>query len=161
MKVDDVVPAFLAACPTIKPAWDEYLRTWDYEADRGHFNDIGVIAHHLVDSLERRELSEFPAAFELLERCLIEGDEQVRELLKVGLIEDIQNVGSHRSLGPKPFHHWLGQLSEAAWHEVEQWWEQLREVKAAGELQTQSPPKVPGDIHDPALRRMIERIYRK
>jgi hypothetical protein len=166
MTIAEVVPAFLAVCPTIGPAWQEHLAFWGEEPDRGVFNDAAVLAHHLIESFERGEVSEFPAAFAVLERCLAEGDEQVRKLVMVGVIEDIQNIASHREFGPSVFCEWLGPLSRAAWDEVIGWWEQLAEAKAAGLLKPQpgqppSPVVDPGDVQDPALRRMIEQLYRK
>jgi hypothetical protein len=162
MTVADVVPAFLAVCPAIGPAWQEYLAFWGDQPDRGAFNDAAVLAHHIVDSYERGEVSEFPAVFAVLEACLAEGDEQVCNLVKVGVIEDIQNTASHREFGQSVFCQWLGPLSRAAWDEVNGWWEQLAETKAAGLLEHPPSPVVdPGDVQDPALRRMIEQLYRK
>jgi hypothetical protein len=166
MKVDDVVPAFLAACPAAGPAWREHLAFWGDEPDRGAYNDAAVIAHHLVDSFERGELSELPAAFAVLERCLVEGDEWARDLTMIGVIEDIQNIASHRPFGPGVFVAWLGPASRAAWDEVNGWWEQLAEAKAAGSLGPRpgqpTPPVVdPGDVQDSGLRRVIEQLYRK
>ena len=164
--VADVVPAFLAVCPTIGPAWQEYLAFWGDESNRGLFNDAAVIAHHLVDSFARGEVSEFPAAFAVLEACLAEANDQVRNLVMEGVIEDIQNIASHRAFGPSVFCRWLGPLSRAAWDEVICWWEQLAEAKAAGLLvrrpgQPPSPVMDPREVQDPALRRMIEELYRK
>lgn len=166
MRVTDVVPAFMTVCPAAASAWREHLEFWGDETDRGHYNDAAVIAHHLADSLERGELSEFPAAFALLERCLAEGDAAVREFVMIGLIETMQNIASHRPFGPDVFVEWLGPLSRAAWDEVRGWWEQLAQAKASGQLgpapgQPTSPAVSPGDVQDPALRRLIEDLYRQ
>ncbi len=166
MTVADVVPGFLAACSAIDAAWRVHLEFWGDAPDRGIYNDAAVIAHHLVDSFELGEISEFPAAFALLERCLVEGDEPVRELVMVGVIEDIQNIASHRSCGPDVFVAWLGPASRAAWDEVNRWWDELAAAKAAGLLKPspgQAAPAVvdPDEVQDPALRRMVEQLYRK
>jgi len=166
MTIAEVVPAFLAVCPSIGPAWQEHLDFWGDEPDRGNFNDAAVIAHHLVDGFERGETSELPAAFALLERCLTEGDGQVRNLVMVGVIEDVQNVSSHRPFGSDVFLGWLGPESRAAWDEVAGWWEKLAEAKAAGLLepgpgQPASPVVDPGGVQDPALRRILAQLYRK
>jgi hypothetical protein len=80
----------------------------------------------------------------------------------VGIIEDIQNIASHREFGPSVFCRWLSPLSRAAWDEVIGWWEQLAAAKAAGLLsQPPSPVVDPADVQDPALRRMIEQLYRQ
>jgi hypothetical protein len=166
MTVNEVVPALLAACPTAGSAWQTHLDFWKGEMDRGLYNDAAVIAHHLVESFERDELLEFPSAFAVLERCLIEGDKEARDLATIGVIEDIQNIASHRHFGAGVFVAWLGPASRAAWDVVLGWWEQLAEAKAAGLLEPRpgqsTPPVVdPSDVQDPALRRMIEQLYRK
>ena len=166
MTVAEVVPAFLAACPAICPAWRAHLEFWGDAPDRGIYNDAAVIASHLVDSFERGELSEFPATFALLERCLVEGDQPIRDLIMIGVIEDIQNIASHRPFGAGVFVAWLGPASRAAWDEVNGWWGELTAAKAAGLLepalgQHASPVVDPSDIQDLALRRMVEQLYRK
>jgi len=166
MKVADVVPAFLAVCPNIGPAWQQYLESWGAEPERGHYNDAGVVAHHLMDSFECGDLSEFPAAFALLERCVDEGDEQAKELAIIGIIEDIQNIASHRSFGSGVFYEWLSPQSRSAWDELCESWRQVADAKGAGLLewrpaQPSAPPPDPSEIQDPALRRMIESLYRR
>jgi hypothetical protein len=141
------------------------LEFWGDEPERGLYNDAAVIAHHLVDSYERGDLSEFPTAFALLERCLTEGDKPTRDLVMIGLIEAIQNIASHRPFGPGVFATWLSPASRAAWDEVIDWWDQLAKAKAAGLLgprpgQPAAPVVDPGDVQDPALRRMVEQLYR-
>src|SRR5262249_20602787 len=145
----------LAACPSIGPAWEEYLESWGGDPDRGHFNDAGVVAHHLVDSFVRGELSEFPTAFALLERCVGDGDEQAKELAGIGVSEVLQNIASHRSFGPLVFYQWLGPRSRTAWDELCESWQKIAEAKAAGLLEPRSdqpsiPPPDPSEIQDPA-----------
>ena len=48
MTFNDVVPAFLAACPGIGPAWEQHLESWGGSADRGVYNDVAVAAHHIA-----------------------------------------------------------------------------------------------------------------
>ncbi len=165
MTVADVLPAFLAACPTIKPAWESHLASWGDETERGHFNDAAVVAHHIVDRFERGDLTELPAVFAVLERCLAEGDKEARGLATVGIIEDIQNIASHRDFGPDVFLRWLGPLSRAAWDELCVFWGHVMEAKAAGLLDPTpdagSRAVDPSEIEDPALRRMMEQMHRR
>jgi hypothetical protein len=168
MTVADVIPAFLAACPKIGPAWQQHLESWGSESDRGDYNDSLVIAHHLVDSFERGDLSEFPAAFGVLERCFLAGDEKAKELATVGIIEDIQNIASHRPFGPSVFYEWLGPESQAAWNELCEFWRKVAEAKAAGLLEPEprcdqppAPPPDPSQIENPVLRRVVESLYRR
>jgi len=43
---------------------------------------------------------------------------EVQNLIWVGLLEDIQNIASHRSFTPDVFRAWLGPQSLIAWDEV-------------------------------------------
>ena len=163
MTTADVVPALLAVCPSTAPAWREHLAFWGDEPHRGHYNDAGVVAQHLVDSYERGELAEFPTAFAELERCFAEGDAEAQNLAAVGVVEGIQNVASHRPFGAEVFLPWLGR---AAWDELCVFWGLVAEAKAAGLLGPPAgqpaPPVVdPADVQDLALRRIIEQVYRR
>jgi hypothetical protein len=102
VQVADLVPAFLAVCPRIAPSWQQYLDSWRGESQRAHYNDACVVAHHLVDRFEHSDLSEFPAAFALLERCLVQGDGQTKELAAIGIIEDIQKFVLQRTRTAAP-----------------------------------------------------------
>lgn len=123
MTVEEVVPAFLSACPGITARWERHLEFWEGEPRRGHYLDIAVIAHHLVDRFAAGDTSEFPAAFALLERCLAESDMEVQELLVIGLMEGIQNVASHQPFGMTVFEPWLGPKSRVAWEELCSFWD--------------------------------------
>ena len=129
MTVCEVIAEFLNVCPSIAPAWQEHLTFWEGEEDRGFYNDVSVIAHHLVDCFEQGRHNEFPTVFALMERFLSEGDKAVRDLIMIGLIEDIQNIASHKSFGPEVFVSWLGAMSQRVWDEVNSWWDQLEEAK--------------------------------
>ncbi len=122
MTVDEVVPGFLAVCPGVTPRWERHLEFWEDEPVRGHYNDISVVAHHLVDRFAAGDTSEFPGVFELVERCLAESDEQVQELIVVGLLEGIQNTASHQAFGMAVFEPWLGPRSRAAWEDLCAFW---------------------------------------
>jgi hypothetical protein len=165
MKVYEVVPAFLDVCPSMGPAWAEHLEFWKGEIERGGYNDVEVIAHHLVDRYEVGDLSEFPSAFALLERCLEEGDDEGQGLAIVGVIEVIQNIASHRPFGPEVFYEWLGTRSRAAWDELCRFWGEVSEAKAAGLLGPQFSGKSgsspdPAEIQDPRLRSIVEATCR-
>lgn len=120
--VRDIVPKLLLACPTAKPAWDDHVESWAGQK-RGHYNDISVFAHHIVNSFREARTEEFPEFFATLEELLQDGDAEVKDLASIGIIEDIQNIASHEEHGYQVFERWLGPLSHHAWREVEIIWE--------------------------------------
>lgn len=121
IKADNVTTLLLEACPSATRKWQDHLSYWE-DDERGHHTDISVFAHHIVDSFSEQKTEEFPKFFTLLEKLIEEGDEETRGLAIVGLIEDIQNIASHRSHGYNVFYRWLGPLSEQGWMEIEQLW---------------------------------------
>jgi hypothetical protein len=117
-----VIDELVASCLGIEDAWAEHLAWWG-EDERGHFNDIAVVARYMVDSVSRGQTEAFDQIFAKVEGWLINGDEEVRNLLIVGLLEDLQNVGSWSTHGYKVFEPWLGRETERAWRWLEQVWE--------------------------------------
>jgi hypothetical protein len=113
--VDGIVPAFLTACPALTPSWEEHLAFWEAETDRGIYNDVGIIADYLVACYEAGDLSDFAAAFAVLEKCLAEGDEETKQVTTIGIIEGIQTLASHHRFGPEAFERWLQPRSRVAW----------------------------------------------
>ena len=119
--VSEVMPLLLDSCPGFRPAWQEHLAWWKGE-EAGSYNDAAEFARYLVESYERAETDEFPAAFATLEKILNEGDEDARGVATVGIIEGIQTVASH-SCGANVFIPWLGETSRVAWSQIEKLWE--------------------------------------
>ena len=117
----ELVPLLLDACPSAEVAWHDHVEYWKPEA-RGHFSDVAVFAHHVVDAFDRGRTEEFPAFFQLLERMIVEGDQEVVDLAVVGLIEDIQNIASHWHFGYRVFEQWLGPKGKQGWAEIEAAW---------------------------------------
>jgi len=113
---------FLGACPAFQQQWQEHKEWWAGE-EAGEFNDIAEFARYLVDSYEQGKTSEFDEVFTILERILNEGDEEARSIGEVGLIEDLQTIGSHRPWSTDVFKKWLGPQSTAAWNAIERTWE--------------------------------------
>jgi len=119
--VSEVMPLLLGNCPGFRPTWEEHVAWWKGQ-ERGDYNDAAEFARYLVESYERGETTEFPAAFTMLEKILNEGDEDARGLATVGIIEGIQTVASH-SCGAQVFIAWLGDTSRVAWAQIEKLWE--------------------------------------
>lgn len=121
-KADDIVPLLLEACPEAKTKWQKHLEWWG-SRERSYYNDMSVFAHHIVDSYKAGELEEFDAFFQALEKLLAKGNKKVKDLVAIGIIEDIQNIASYEEGGYQVFEKWLKPLTKDAWREVEKIWE--------------------------------------
>jgi hypothetical protein len=83
---------------------------------------VAVFAHHLVDSVRAGHVDELPPAFDVIERLVTEGNEKVRELTTIGLLEDLQNIASWEPSGNRIFRPYLGPASLLAWEEIQEMW---------------------------------------
>lgn len=110
----------LAACPYAHKGWDEHLL--EYQDEDMPYMGMAVFARHLVELANQDNTESFPAVFRVVERLVVEGDEEVRGLAVVGLLESIQNNASWTEQGNKVFLRWLHPTSRAAWRELEELW---------------------------------------
>lgn len=120
---DTVLPALVSACPSFEATWRAHLAE-SGDGNRGLYVDINVFAQHLVALLDHDQTSEFPAVFAAVERLLRDDDVGVRELLKVGLIEDLQALAADRGGSPLAarFRTWLGPRTVLDWDDVHRFW---------------------------------------
>ena len=118
---EQVMPLFLAACPSFAPAWEEYRAS---NPDEGLlYIDMGELARHMVDLIKSNQTSEFPAIFDVIERLHIEGDHYVKEAATIGILESIQNVASNNGVDPQLFVSWLGVESLRWWRQLNDFWQ--------------------------------------
>jgi hypothetical protein len=122
VKVTEVADLFLEVCPAAKPEWEEHLKDWEGEPP-AHYIEISVFAHHLVNCYEKSQTQSFTQVFELVERLIVEGDDDTQGVMIVGLLEGLQNIASWRSFGSRVFEPYLGPKSLAVWHELEIIWQ--------------------------------------
>jgi hypothetical protein len=108
--------------PAAREAWEEHLAEWKGEHETVPYLGVSVFARHIVNLYEAGKTESFPAMFRLIERLIVEGDEEVRSLIIIGLLEDMQNIASWKDSGYGVFTRWLEAHSLAAWTELEKVW---------------------------------------
>jgi hypothetical protein len=108
-----VIPLFLKACPGWKEALEKVRADW-HGNKPNPYNEISSLAHFLVNPYKDGTTSDFPKIFNTLELIIQEGNHQAKELLVVGLIEDLQNISTSESLGSDIFKPWLREESRKA-----------------------------------------------
>lgn len=113
----------LAACPSFRPAWDDFLAEWSTESDKPLYIALAALARHLVELLAARRVAELARAFAVVERWHAEGDACVREAATVGLLEDLQNENIHTSTSPQDIEPLLLPRSLEWWKKVERFWD--------------------------------------
>lgn len=112
----------LEACPDAREVWEEYKLDYEGEYEDLPYLGMAVFARHIVELTEAGKTESFPAVFQLFERLIVEGDEEVRGLVIIGLLEGIQNNVSWKDSGYDIFTEWLKPKSLDAWRELKSVW---------------------------------------
>lgn len=154
----------VATVPDFQPQYQRFLAGWQGE-DTPWYLAMGELAHYIVECFEQGDTSRYQELFSAVERVLENGDREVQNLIWVGLLEDIQNIASHRSFGPDVFRTWLGSQSLIAWNEINRGMQKVTEwssrnprPSSAGNI---DPVAALSQVENPELRRIIEQMYRK
>ncbi len=113
--------------------------------------------------------AQFQKLFSTVESLLQNGDGEIQNLISVGLLEDIQNIASHRSFSLDVFRVYLGPQSLIAWDEVNRGMQKVAEwasQQRRGDQPSGGVGKIDleaalSQVESPELRRIIEQMYRK
>jgi hypothetical protein len=120
---DEALMLLRDACPSFRG-----FEVPQYPDDQHGFADmaeLSALARHLVDLAERGDAEEFPAVFAVVDRLLGDGDDDTVAYVRTHLLEDVQNITSHRDVcvSPDAFRAVLGPLGLDAWDELDEAWQ--------------------------------------
>jgi hypothetical protein len=164
------VEQIIAAVPGFRTRWEAFLKEWETEPSLPYYLGMGELAHYVVEGYARGFTNEFRNLFSAVEASLLNPTPEFENLITVGLLEDIQNIASHREFGADGFRQWLGPRSAVIWDEVDaymrrvaewseqqkpRWWEFWRRRK------TFDSEKALSQVENPELKKIIESMYRK
>lgn len=157
----------ISTVPDFQPRYQEFLADWQDE-DIPWYLAMAELAHYIVDSYEQGDTTQYQKLFSAIEGVLQNGDSQVQNLIWVGLLEDVQNIASHRNFGPDVFRPWLRPETLNAWDEVNrgmqkvaEWASQQRRIDNRSSMSNFDPEAALSKVEHPELRRIIEQMYRK
>jgi hypothetical protein len=163
------VELIVASVPGFRTGWERFLKNWESETSPPYYLGMGELAHYIVGNYAQGITTELPDLFTTVEALLHKPDPELENLITVGLLEDVQNVASHREFGAGVFRQWLGPRSVEVWDEIDaymrrvavwsdqqmpRWWQFWRR-KAF------DPGKALPQVENPELRKIIESSYRK
>jgi hypothetical protein len=118
----EVMARLIADFPDFRPRWEKHLDFWKGEP-AGSYNDIVQFAHFIAEDLYAKgKIADLQHAFDLVEHWLANGSQNLRDLIAVGFLEDLQNVASWQEFGKEVFIPFLGPESRKAWNEIEKIW---------------------------------------
>jgi len=111
--------------------WDELIEfynrevkfEYEKESDRLIYIDMADISRFIANKKLSGEVEYFEIFFENVETIFTNADETVRNLIVVGLFEDIQNIGGKEIDYYRSFDQWLKPNSLKAWRTLIDFWE--------------------------------------
>ena len=154
-----LMPRLIEQFPRFKRRWSEHLAFWNGEV-AGAFNDIAAFAHFLDDELFLyNQQAEVRKALLLIERLFNEGDQATRNLIGIGLIEDLQNITSHRHDGHATLIPYLPETLRKVWDEVARMW--AGHSSLADVVRAERAKLSDNAVAESPLRRMWRRLRRQ
>ena len=91
MNRDEAVKLILDTHDGFKPHWQEHLEFWEDE-EPGITNDFSPYVHYVVELLKQDNLSELSKASALVEKFIVDGDDNVQYGATIGFLEGITNT---------------------------------------------------------------------
>lgn len=170
MQPSNVMPAkqedvekIIATVPGFQRQWQEFVKESEKETSPQWYLVMGGLAHYLVEKYAQEATGEFSDLFASVETLLHKPDPELENLITVGLLEDIQNVASHRDFGAAPFLQWLGPRSLVVWNEINTYMKRVSDWAAKQEPRREAfdVEKALSQVENPQLRKIIESMYRK
>lgn len=98
------------------------LTNYSIEEDLPYI-DVGSISRFVVEKKLKDQTSTFTQLFENVEEIYVNGDDEVKNFIVVGLFEGIQNIGGSKINYYQSFQEWLQPNSRTAWDSLIDSWE--------------------------------------
>lgn len=117
----EAVERLVARCLGFKDAWQAHRDWWEGQP-AGEYNDLGALARWVADRMAVGDHECFPMLFDEVEALLSNANQELRDLLIVGLLEDIQNIATNRGINPDVVLPFLGPESRKGWFELIRLW---------------------------------------
>ena len=117
-----VISTLRQGFPDFSGRWKKHIALWGGNP-AGSYNDMAEFVHFVVEDVyEKGNLDETRRVFQLLEKLLVDADQETRNLIVLGFFETLQNVASHRPQGNKVNEQFFGPMSKKVWSELQRMW---------------------------------------
>jgi hypothetical protein len=113
--------AIIASAPDFRETWNRFKSSDAYQPDEP-YNHLGQLAHHLVAQLQASKVDGFAPVFVEVENQLAAASPEVRDLVIVGFLEDLQNISLNREVPLTAWTPWLGTKTAEAWTVLDDMW---------------------------------------
>jgi len=118
--MESIAGQIAAANDGVRRQWEIAVEADSIGSDEP-YNAMAVLASVLYDQSTDQCL-DLADVFAAIERELVAADGRMRNLLIVGLLEDLQNLSMSRGRDPDMWVKWMGPATLAGWRMVERLW---------------------------------------
>lgn len=105
------------------PTWNAFLEEWTQEKELPYYLVLSDLARYISLLVNRGDIDELKAIFEVIERWHLEGDAYVKEAATIGILEDLQNTNVVGEGVPELLENYLLPESKKWWTKVYEFWE--------------------------------------
>ncbi|MGB9334241.1 MAG: hypothetical protein WCB14_04495 [Candidatus Acidiferrales bacterium] len=117
-----IIPMIRNSCPPLDQVFDA-MQIASCANDIGIYMDLDTVAEYVLSCcFEKKDTSSIAIIFEIVERCITEGDKQTRDAAIVGFIETLWLRATREPSGLEVILPWLGPMSRRGLAEVEDAW---------------------------------------
>jgi hypothetical protein len=117
-----IISALRQAFPDFSDRWEKHVAWWGGKP-AGSYMDMAEFVHFVVEDVyEKGNLDETRSIFQLLEKLLVEANQETRNLIGLGFFETLQNFASWRPGGNKSYEQFFGPMSKQIWSELQAMW---------------------------------------
>ncbi|MDQ2088211.1 hypothetical protein RBH29_17445 [Herbivorax sp. ANBcel31] len=118
-----IIELIIDACPSYKSRWEEYCsNSYNDGEEMLLYVDVSDFVQHIINLYKKNDLKEFDKVFDLIELLHINGDEYVKELATIGILESMQNLCLNSDLNPEIFVQYLKAESKKWWDSLNDFW---------------------------------------
>lgn len=118
---EEAVRRLVEACTGFADAWHAHVEWWEGEP-AGEYNDLGELAQWVVERMGDKDFECFSTLFNEVETLLTDASIELRTLLVIGFLEDIQNLAANRQIDPDMVLPFLGPEARRGWFELIRMW---------------------------------------
>jgi len=157
--VNTSILQLLASCPHLRARWQQERadRMDDSATNPLPYVQAAALAQVVADAYAENDRDWLPGFFKNLERLLADPGNQDHELLRVGVIEDIEKSLKWAKTDTADIYRLLGPRSRTAWDATVATWDR---ISRSDQSDGRSARDIVADVKDPKLRKIIRDIYR-
>ncbi len=86
---DEVVSTILDTCPFYKETWEKYFAFYQEELLYVFVPDF---VHNAIELERENKRQEILSIFEVIEKLLVEGDKDVKNIIEIGVLENFRHI---------------------------------------------------------------------